>query len=150
MIKNLFDSILANLNSRIGGLIKDLTGLKSSLQFSQKDIEDLNPLTEQMTKIEKKIGGAQVQVDYHSDKMEYLENQIRRNNILRNLKAEILRNLKKTWEETESKAKVELESKLNLPFEVQIERAHRTGKAYRRQADASNASTERPLVFVLC
>ena len=38
------------------------------------------PLTEQMTKIEKEIE-VQVQVDYHYDKMEYFENQSRRNNI---------------------------------------------------------------------
>ena len=48
--------MLANVNSRIDGVIKDLTELKSSLQFPQKEIDDLKPLTEQMTKIEKEIG----------------------------------------------------------------------------------------------
>ena len=47
--------MLANVNSRIDGAIKDLTELKSRLQFSQKDIDGLMPLTEQMTKIEKEI-----------------------------------------------------------------------------------------------
>ena len=74
--RNLFDpQLLANVNIRIDGVIKDLTELKSSLQFPQKDIEDLKPLAKQMTKIEKEIGEAQIQVDYHCDKIEYLENQ---------------------------------------------------------------------------
>ena len=58
-----------------GGVNKDLRELKSSFQFLQKDIEDLNPLTKQMTKIEKEIGEVQTQVDYHCNKMEYFENQ---------------------------------------------------------------------------
>ena len=32
--------MLANVNSRIDGVIKDLTERKSSLQFLQKDIDD--------------------------------------------------------------------------------------------------------------
>ena len=45
------DSLLTNVNSRIDGVIKDLAELKSSLQFTQKDVEDLKPVTKQMTKI---------------------------------------------------------------------------------------------------
>ena len=41
-----------------------------------------------------------------------------------------------------------LESKLNPPFEVQFERAHRTGKTNRRQADAGNASSKRPRTII--
>ena len=73
--------MLANVDSRINGVIKDLTELKSRLQFLQKDIDDLMPLTEQMTKIEKQIGEVKTRVDYQCDKMEYFENQSRRNNI---------------------------------------------------------------------
>ena len=68
---------MTNVNSRIDGVIKDLAELKSSLQFTQKDVEDLKPVTEQITKIRKELG--EVQVDFHCDKME--ENQSRRNNI---------------------------------------------------------------------
>ena len=80
MFRNLFVSLLTNVNSRIDGVIKDLAELKSSLQFTQKDVEDLKPVTEQMTKIGKELGEVQAQVDFHCDKMEYLENQSRRNN----------------------------------------------------------------------
>ena len=43
-------------------------------------------------------------------------------------------------------AKVALESKLNLPFKVEIERAHRTGKVNRRSDD--NASSTRPRTVI--
>ena len=125
LFRNLFDSLLTNVNSRIDGVIKDLAELKSSLQFTQKDVEDLKPVTEQMTKSGKELGEVQAQVDFHCDKMEYLENQSRRNNIRID---GIPEEPNETWEDTESKAKVALESKLNLPFKVEIERTHRTGK----------------------
>ena len=112
---------MTNVNSRIDGVIKDLAELKSSLQFTQKDVEDLKPVTEQITKIGKELG--EVQVDFHCDKME--ENQSRRNNIRID---GIPEEPDETWEDTESKAKAALEFKLNLPFKVEIERAHRTGK----------------------
>ena len=56
LFRNLFDSLLTNVNSRIDGVIKDLAELKSSLQFTQKDVEDLKPVTKQMTKIGKELG----------------------------------------------------------------------------------------------
>ena len=90
LFRNLFDSLLTNVNSRIDGVIKDLAELKSSLQFTQKDVEDLKPVTNQMTKIGKELGEVQAQVDFHCDKMEYLENQSRRNNI--RIESESLRN----------------------------------------------------------
>ena len=55
LFRNLFDSLLTNVNSRIDGVNKDLTELKSSLQFTQKDVEDLKPVTKQMTKIGKEL-----------------------------------------------------------------------------------------------
>ena len=65
-------------------------------------------------------------LDFSCDKMEYSENQSRRNNIRID---GIPKEPDETWEDTESKAKVALESKLNLPFKVEIKRAHRTGKS---------------------
>ena len=114
--------------------IKDLAELKSSLQFTQKDVEDLKPVTEQMTKIGKELGEVQAQVDFHCDKMKYLENHSRRNNIRID---GIPEEPDETWEDTESKAKAALESKLNLSFKVEFERAHRTGKAKSRPRASS-------------
>ena len=139
LFRSLFDSLLTNVNSRIDGVIKDLAELKSSLQFTQKDVDDLKPVTKQMTKIGKELEEVQAQVDFHCDKLEYLENQSRRNNIRID---GIPEEPDETWEDTESKARVALESKLNLPFKVEIERAHRTGKPNRRPDD--NASSTLP------
>ena len=44
LFRNLFDSMHSNVNSRIDGMIKDLTELKSSLQFLQNDIDDRKKL----------------------------------------------------------------------------------------------------------
>ena len=51
LFRHLFDSLFTNVNSRIDGVAKDLAELNSSLQFTQKDVEDLKPVTKQMTKI---------------------------------------------------------------------------------------------------
>lgn len=63
-----------------------------------------------MSKIEKEIG-VEAQVDNYCDKMEYFENQSRRNNIRID---GIPDQRDETWEETERKAKVALESNLNV------------------------------------
>ena len=44
LFRNLFDSMHSNVNSRIDGMIKDLTELKPSLQFLQNDIDDRKKL----------------------------------------------------------------------------------------------------------
>ena len=82
-----------------------------------------------MLKIEKELRELQGQVDYHSDKMESLESQKRRNNIRID---GIPEEPNETWDDIERRAKMALESKLNLPFQVEIKRAHRTGKGNRR------------------
>ena len=48
MFRNLFESLLSSFNNRVDGVIKDLKELKSRLQFTQKDVADLRPVTEQM------------------------------------------------------------------------------------------------------
>ena len=75
--------------------------------------------------------------------MEYLENQRRRNNIRID---GIFEEPDETREDTESKVKAALQSMLNLPFKVEIERAHRTGKVNRRSDD--NASSTRPRTVI--
>ena len=75
--------------------------------------------------------------------MEYLENQSRRNNIRID---GIPEEPDETQEDTESKAKAALEFKLNLPFKVEIERVHRTGKVNRRSDD--NTSSTRPRTVI--
>ena len=118
MFCNLIVSMLTSVNNRIDGVIKDLTALKSSLQFTQKDVADFKLVMQQTVKIEKELGELQGQVDYHSDKMESLENQSSHNIIRID---GIPEEPNKTWDDIECKAKMGLESKLTLPFEMEIE-----------------------------
>ena len=113
--------MLTSLNNRIDGVIKDLTELKSSLQFTQKNVDDLKPVLEQMTKIEKQLGELHGQVDYHSNEMECLENRSPNNTRIDGIPEE----LNETWDDIECRAKMTLESnflsrwKLSVPI-VQV------------------------------
>lgn len=53
----------------------------SRLEFFQKDINDLKPCKSKLDEIEADIDDIFDSIDYHVDKLEYLENQNRRNNI---------------------------------------------------------------------
>ena len=150
MFKNLFDSLLANVNARLDSVIgqvaeikarldiyeKDTSDLKVSLEFSQKDIKDLKPCSSRLHEVEEEIEKMCGSLDYHTDKIEYLENQSRRSNIridgIREEEAE-------TWDNTETKVKEILKEKLNLDEERDIERAYRVG----RRANATTGSVER-------
>ena len=84
----------------------------------------------------------QGQVDYHSNEMECLENRSRNNIRIDGIPEE----LNETWDDIECKAKMTLESKLNLPFEVEIERAHRTGKGKRRSSHLVSWKLKDPIL----
>ena len=100
-----------------------------------------------MVKIEKELRELQSQVDYHSDKMESLENQKHRNNITIN---GILEEPNETWDDIERKVKMALESKLNLPLHVETKRAHCTGKGNCRSSDDnSSAKCPRTIIYRL-
>ena len=155
MFKNLFDSLLANVNARLDSVIgqvaeikarldiyeKDTSDLKVSLEFSQKDIKDLKPCSSRLHEVEEEIEKMCGSLDYHTDKIEYLENQSRRSNIridgIREEEAE-------TWDNTETKVKEILKEKLNLDEEPDIERAHRVG----RRANATTGSVRRSRTIV--
>ena len=60
MFHNLFESMLTSINNTIDGVIKDLAELKSSLQFTQKDVGDLKPITKQLLKMKKSLENCKV------------------------------------------------------------------------------------------
>lgn len=78
--------------------------------------------------------------DTRNEKMEYLENQNRRNNIrIMGIPEEI----NETWDMSESKVKEALETKLNCP--VKIERPHHVGRRS-TVTDASSPTKSRTIV----
>ena len=70
------------------------------------------------------------------NKMTYLENQRRRNNIRIN---GIPEDKNKSWDQTETKVKETLNNTLNLDFEPLFEGAHRTGRV--RNTDINKPRT---------
>ena len=44
MLPALFDSVVKSLTARVDGVVESVNAIKASLEFSQKDIEELKPL----------------------------------------------------------------------------------------------------------
>ena len=156
MFKSLLHSLLENVNSRLNAVIGtvaelkaglnicqvDAKDLKESLEFSQKNIDDLKPYATKLANVEADIEDIYDSIDYHMDKLEYLENQSRRNNIRVD---GILEAENESWDVTEEKVKEVLKDKLSLEFEPSIERVsekksrgHRTSKIIKSKQSYSN------------
>lgn len=139
MFKTLIDSLVNNFNSRLDAVVgtvaelktrlnicqKDTEEFKQSLEFSQKDIDELKPCKTKLAEIEDGIEDIYDSIDYHMDKLEYLENQSRRNN--RRIDG-IQEEENESWDTTEEKVKQVLAEKLNFEEALDIERAHRVGR----------------------
>ena len=91
-----------------------VASLKASLEFTQKDVGDLLSLKSKLVSAEKDIVEIKNNVELHGNKIEYQENQSRRNNIR---VFGIPESAGETWESAAIKEK--------LNIEVDIERAHR-------------------------
>ncbi|XP_068759808.1 uncharacterized protein [Montipora capricornis] len=117
MFKSLLQSLLENVNSLLDAVIGtvselkaglsicqvDAKDLKESLEFSQKDIDDLKPYATKLANVKADIEDIYDSIDYHMDKLEYLENQCRRNNIRVD---GILEAENESWDVTEEKVLV--------------------------------------------
>ena len=138
----MFESLPSSVNTRIDEVVKSVAELKTSLEYSQLDIDDLFESTDELAEIEDELEDIQRTLSKHKDKMEYLENQSHRNNIRID---GITEEGNETWLETETGAKQVLKEKLNLECEPEIERAHRVGPKPRTRvpnvADGSTAKT---------
>ena len=55
MMKTLFDSILQSFTTRITEVEKSVQSIKTSLQFTQKDVDNLKPLEEKLDTSKKEI-----------------------------------------------------------------------------------------------
>ena len=97
--KSLFGSTVHSLTLRVDSLMKDMQEMKTSLQFTQKDVEDLKPIHVKLEGVNKELDKISKDLASHSQKIEYLENQSRRNNIRVN---GIPESHNETWEEFSS------------------------------------------------
>lgn len=121
--------IVDSTNTRMDAMTRDLQDIKTSLQFTQKDVDDIK-----VESAKHKDRSDTLQSDIFkvcegmmsiSDKMEYLEGQSRRNNLVFE---GINESPNETWAETEEKVNIILNEKLNFQHKIEMERAHRTGK----------------------
>ena len=83
-LKLLLESTIHSLTLRVDSVVKNVQEMKTSLQFTQKDAEDLKPIHVKLEGINKELDKISRDLASHSQKMEFLENQTRRNNIRAN------------------------------------------------------------------
>lgn len=126
MFKTFIDSLSVNLTARIDNLVSQVSDLKSSLEFSQKDIGDheatLTSLNRSIQETSTEIDNVQSSITTQLSKLTYLENQSRRSNLRID---GIPEEPNETWDSTENKVKQILVEKLQLVNTPRIERSHR-------------------------
>ena len=145
MFKNMFESVLSSVNMRIDKVVKSVAELKASLEYSQQDIDDLMEAADAIDDMEDELEDIQHGLHKNEEKLEYLENQSRRNNIRID---GIPEEDNESWLNTETKAKEALHEKRNLTFETVIERAHRVGA--RPRPGAADGINRHPRAVVYC
>ena len=125
MYKSLFESALNTVTARLDEPVCTVTERKTSLEFTQQDVDHLKPKVDQLHEVEQEIDNIQVSIDDQRGKLTYLENQSRRNNLRID---GIPEEEGETWETSEQKVKEAIKNKLRLQIDVNIERTHRVGK----------------------
>ena len=128
-----FSSVLRgfmkSVDDRYDALKTTLIEIKTSLEYSQKEVEALNSsysmLNQSSTAFDTALKTAEARIVELTDKTDYLENQSRRNNILFD---GIEESPDETWSDTESKVQNLLKSKFGFKTKPLIERAHRVGR----------------------
>lgn len=127
--KGFVQIIMDSTNNRMESLTKDIQEVKVSLQFTQKEVDDLKSDSrkhaERCEIMQADIYKVCESLLKITDKMEYLEGQTRRNNLIFEGVPESPR---ETWAESEEKIKKILVENLQLQHKVELERGHRIGK----------------------
>ena len=116
--KAFFSTFVEATDKRIDTIIKEVQGIKTSLEFTQSQVDQLVNLN-----LDEGLLNIQNEIDRLKDKVDDLENRSRRNNLCFD---GIEETYKETWSNTEDKLKAILQDELEI-YDVEIERAHRTG-----------------------
>ena len=122
-LKSFFTAYMESTNVRVDSLIKEVRDLKTSIEFTQAQVQELR---EQNCK--EKLRNIQNELENLTDKADDLENRSRRNNLCFEGIPEESENRKETWAEAEMKVMKIMEEQLQLPVrDIKVERAHRVG-----------------------
>lgn len=128
--KSCVEIMVDSSNKKVGELMSLVIDLKASLEFTQKEFQDFkdscktwgNACKETKNDVE---SVTKTVIPLH-EKLDYIEGQSRRNNV-------IIDGIKESegekWSDSEDKVRKLLKEKLKLdPLKIEIERAHRTGR----------------------
>ena len=127
---------MQSLSMRLDEVVKSVQSIKTSLGFTQKNMEELKPVQAELIKTNKEIERLNSNLSSQSLSLEYMENQSRRNNIRVN---GILESSRETWEEAEVKVKDAVKTKLGI--DIDIERAHRVERKHRQGKESNQPRT---------
>lgn len=134
--KTVVELLVNNVNTQIGKLTRQTQELRSSLQFFQKDIDDLyvqkdidfsknEKIESERTTACAETKAMQEKLTKMTEKVDYLEGQTRMNNFVMD---GIPETQNESWKETEYKVRCVINERLHLDSsQMVIERAHRTG-----------------------
>ena len=81
MFRRLFDSVTSSITARVDDLVKTVAELKASIEFTQSEVANLKPVLTKLEETNKVIDNTKQSIALHKNKLEYMENQSRRNNI---------------------------------------------------------------------
>ena len=79
ILETLFESVVQSLSMRIDEVVKSVKSMRTSLEFTQKNTEELKPVQAELIKTN--IGRLNSDLSSQSLSLEYMDNQSRRNNI---------------------------------------------------------------------
>lgn len=135
----MISTLMESFNSRYDNLKTEVLEIKHSLEFSQKEIESIVKSTDNQASttfyLKNEVVLLQEQLVEITNKLDYHENQSRRNNIRFDGVPESDR---ETWMDTENKIQEILKTKFDFLEPPEIERAHRVG--------SPKSNTPRPIV----
>ena len=70
-----------SVNLRVDDLVKSVAEVKPSLEYTQRDVDDIGKMATKLKDAKEEIGTLQTDLRTQDSKLEYLENQSQRNNI---------------------------------------------------------------------
>ena len=150
--RHLVQVLTDELRRDIRSISSDLHELKTSLQYSQKDIVNLeNRLKSVETKckdMDSLVVNHDQDIESLAEKQEHLENYNRRNNVkILGVKEE----KDETWEQSENLVVTKIRELLHIDGDLKVERAHRVGRPRyaKKSHDGSKVKVEpqpRPIV----